>query len=346
MTQTQAPTNPPLTDTVKRKHITVVTPCYNEESNVIPLCEALVEVFKQFPQYTFDHLFIDNRSKDNTRQNLRQLAAKYPHVKVIFNTRNFGHIRSPYYALLQAQGDAVMLMASDFQDPPAMLGDMIKKWEEGYKIAIGVKVESEESVVMYTLRTFYYTLVRKLADVELLSHVTGFGIYDRSFLEVLRKIDEPYPYFRGLITEIGMETAQIHYKQSKRKAGLTKNNFYTLYDIAMLGITSHSKVPLRLATMAGMLMAIFSLFIAFVFFVAKLVFWNTFTIGIAPMLISMYFFASVQLFFIGVLGEYIAAIHTQILKRPLVVESERLNFEHPPGAGLSVEPGTAPTQAP
>ncbi len=317
----------PVPQLSSRKHITVVTPCYNEEANVIPLCEALIEVFKQFPEYTFDQLYIDNCSRDDTRARLRELAAAHPHVKVIFNARNFGHIRSPYYALLQARGDAVIAMASDFQDPPAMIPDLIKKWEEGYKVSIGVKVESEESVVMYALRTLYYTFARKLADVELLSHVTGFGIYDRSFLEVLRKIDDPYPYFRGLIAEIGMKTAQIPYKQHKRKAGLTKSNFYTLYDIAMLGVTSHSKIPLRLATMSGFLLALMSLLVAFGFFVAKLVFWNSFTIGIAPILISLYFFGSVQLFFIGVLGEYIAAIQTQVLKRPLVVESERINFD-------------------
>jgi len=311
----------------QRKRITVVTPCYNEEANVRPLCEALIAVFTQLPQYEFDHLYIDNRSLDNTPAILRELASQHPHVKVIFNARNFGHIRSPAYGLLQAHGDAAILMASDFQDPPAMVIDFVRKWEEGYKIVIGVKTESEESAVMYAIRTFYYGLARRLADVELLSHVTGFGIYDRQFLEIFRKIDDPYPYLRGLISEIGLDVAKLPYKQPTRKRGISKNNFYTLYDMAMLGFTNHSKVPLRIATLAGMLLSLMSLLLAFGFFVAKLVFWNYFTLGIAPLLIGLFFFSSVQLFFIGILGEYIGAIHTRNSRRPLVVERERLNFE-------------------
>ena len=313
-----------------RKHVCVVTPCYNEEENVRELHKSIQEIFYTLPQYTYTHLYIDNASKDGTGEILRELATADSNVRVILNARNFGHIRSPYHGLLQGDGDAVMLMASDFQDPPTMIPDFLKKWEEGFKIVIGVKVESDESSLMYAFRSAYYRLSAKFSDVELMQHVTGFGIYDRRVLEILRKIDDPYPYFRGLIADIGLDIFKIPYRQPKRRRGITKNNFYTLYDIGMLGITNHSKVPLRIATMAGFLMSGISLFVAFAYLVAKLLFWNQFTLGVAPILISLFFFSSVQLFFIGVIGEYVGAIHTQVQKRPLVIEEERINFDHSP----------------
>ncbi len=309
-----------------RKHICVVTPCFNEVGNVRELHEAIREVFEGLPQYTYSHLYIDNASTDGTVPILRELAATDPNVKVILNARNFGHIRSPYHGLLQGDGDANILMASDFQDPPTMIADFLRKWEEGFKIVIGVKVESEESSLMYALRSFYYGLSAKLSDVELMQHVTGFGLYDRRVLDILRKIDDPYPYFRGLIADIGLDLCKVPYRQPKRRRGITKNNFYTLYDMAMLGITNHSKWPLRIATMAGFVMSGGSLLIALCYFVAKLVFWYQYPAGAAPILISLFFFSSVQLFFIGIIGEYIGAIHTQVQKRPLVIEEERLNF--------------------
>jgi glycosyltransferase involved in cell wall biosynthesis len=311
----------------RRKRITVLTPTYNEEENVLELYEAVKAVFKDLDGYEDQHVFIDNASRDRTAAVLKEIARGDRNVKVIINTRNFGHIRSPYYGVLQCRGDAVVTLAADFQDPPALIPEFLKKWEEGYKIVLGVKTQAEESPVLYGLRTFYYNAVRKLSDIELLQHVTGFGVYSQEVIEVLRHIDDPYPYARGLIADLGFETCTIAYTQPLRRRGLSKNNFYTLYDLAMLGFTNHTKVPLRLATMCGFILASFSLVVAFCYFIYKLVFWNTFSLGVAPVVVGLFFFSSVQLFFIGVLGEYIGAIHTQVQKRPLVIEKERINFD-------------------
>jgi polyisoprenyl-phosphate glycosyltransferase len=308
------------------KHITVITPCYNEVENVRELYNAIRQVFAGLPQYTYDLIYIDNASKDGTADVLRDLAAEDPNVKVIINARNFGQIRSPYHAFLQAEGDAVITMASDFQDPPTLIPDFVRRWEEGYKIVVGVKVESEEGRLMYALRSIYYGMAAKLADIELMQHVTGFGLYDRRVVEILRQIDDPYPYGRGLIADIGLDCCKVPYRQPQRRRGITKNNFYTLYDYAMLGITNHSKLPLRVATMAGFVMSAAGLCLAFAYLVAKLLFWNWLNAGVAPILISLFFFSSVQLFFIGIIGEYLGAIHTQVQKRPLVIEKERINF--------------------
>lgn len=308
------------------KHVSVVTPCFNEEDNVRPLHQAVAAVFRAHSNLTFDHIFIDNCSRDTTADVLRGLAHESPNVKVILNSRNFGHIRSPFHGLIQAQGDAAILIACDFQDPPDLINEFLIKWEAGFKVVVGVKIAADESRLMFAIRTFYYKLVNRLADVELTSNMTGFGLYDRQVIETLRSLDDPYPYFRGLIADIGYESAKITYHQPKRARGITKNNFYTLYDLAMLGITNHSRVPLRIATMAGFLMATLSLFVATSYLVAKLVFWNFFSVGIAPIIISLFFFSSVQLFFIGIIGEYIGAILTQVQKRPLVIERERINF--------------------
>lgn len=308
------------------KHISVVTPCYNEEDNVLPLHQAVSAVFKSRPDFTFEHIFIDNCSRDKTPDLLRALAQDNPKVKVILNSRNFGHIRSPFHGLIQAQGDAVILIACDFQDPPELIARFLEKWAEGYKVVVGVKTAAAESRVMFSIRTFYYRLVNRLADIELIDNMTGFGLYDKEVVRTLKSLGDPYPYFRGLVADIGYECFKITYHQPVRTRGITKNNFYTLYDLAMLGITNHSKVPLRIATMAGFLMGGVSLFIAFCYLLAKLAFWNQFTIGVAPIIISLFFFSSVQLFFIGIIGEYIGAILTQVQKRPLVVEKERINF--------------------
>jgi glycosyltransferase involved in cell wall biosynthesis len=307
-----------------KKKISIVTPCYNEEDNVQGLSEAVKAVMAELPNYSYEHIFIDNASKDRTPSILRAIAAKDKNVKVILNARNFGHIRSPYYGLLQSTGDASIILAADFQDPPPMIKDLVKMWENGPKIVLCVKEQAEESAAMFAIRKMYYDLVTRLSEVPLVKNTTGFGIYDRIVVETLRKIDDPYPYFRGLLSELGYEMALLKYKQPTRKRGITKNNFYTLYDIAMLGITNHSKVPLRLATMFGFLMSGFSLLIALVYFVYKLIFWSSFTVGQAPVVIGLFFFSSVQLFFIGIIGEYIGSIHTQVLKRPLVIEKERI----------------------
>jgi polyisoprenyl-phosphate glycosyltransferase len=309
-----------------KKHISVVTPCYNEEENVLPLYETIQRLFANLPNYTYEHIYIDNASKDKTVTVLKEIASKDPRVKVIINTRNFGHIRSPYHGLLQASGDAAIIMASDFQDPPELILDFLQKWEAGYRVVLGVKVESEETAAMFAIRKLYYQLINRLSEIELTKNSTGFGLYDSAVLKTLREIDDPYPYFRGLISDIGWESAKIEYRQPNRRRGITKNNFYTLYDMAMLGITNHSKVPLRVATLAGFTMSAISLLIALGYLGAKLVFWSQFQMGTAPILIGLFFFSSVQLFFIGIIGEYIGSIHTQILKRPLVIERERINF--------------------
>jgi glycosyltransferase involved in cell wall biosynthesis len=314
-------------DTSSRPLISVMTPCYNEEENVEECYRQVKEVFAGLGKYRYEHIFIDNASKDGTRAILRRLAAEDKNVKVIFNARNFGHIRSPYYALLQCRGDAVIPFVADLQDPIALIPQFLAKWEEGYKIVMGVKVRSKESPAMFMLRKFYYNLVRRLSEIELTGNFYGFGLYDRRVIEILRKIDEPYPYFRGLVADIGFPPARIEYVQPRRERGITKNNFYTLYDLAMLGITNHSKVPLRIATFSGFCLASVSLLVALIYGAYKLLFWNNFQVGIAPLVIGIFFFGAVQLFFTGILGEYIGAIHTQVQKRPLVIESERINFD-------------------
>lgn len=309
------------------KLISVVTACFNEEENVREVYEQVKAVFTDLPQYKYEHIFIDNASRDRTVAILKEIARQDHRVKIIVNTRNFGHIRSPVYAMMQARGDAVISVVADLQDPPGMIKDFLRKWEEGYKIAIGIKTKSEESPIFFAIRKVYYNLVGRLSDIELIKNFTGFGLYDREVISTLRSIKDPYPYFRGLICDLGFERAAIEYVQPSRKRGFTKHNFYDLYDMAMLGITNHSKVPLRLATMTGFMVAFMSLLTALVYFVYKLVFWANFQVGMAPLVIGLFFFSSVQLIFIGIIGEYIGAIHTQVLKRPLVIEKERINFD-------------------
>ncbi len=308
------------------KLISVVTPCYNEEENVEAIYKQVKEVFMKLPEYSYEHIFIDNASSDQTVSILKSLAKKDQNIKIIVNARNFGHIRSPYYGLLQAKGDAVISIVADLQDPPDLIFEFIKKWEDGYKVIVGVKKESEESPFFFAIRNLYYNLIGKISEIPLVKNYTGFGLYDKFVIETLRKIDDPYPYFRGLICDLGFERAEIKYVQPVRKRGFTKNNLYTLYDIAMLGITNHSKIPLRLATFLGFVLAILSLIVAIIYFIYKLIMWENFAAGTAPLVIGLFFFTSVQLFFIGIIGEYIGAIHTQVLKRPLVVEKERINF--------------------
>ena len=308
-------------------HITVVTACFNEEENIADIYQQVKEVFAGLPQYTYDHLFIDNSSVDATVEILRGIAREDPNVKVIVNTRNFGHIRSPYHGMLQATGDAAISIGADLQDPPELIPDFLSKWEEGYKVVLGIKAHSAESGIIFALRGAYYRILRRLSDVELIEHFTGFGLYDQEVVRILREIQDPYPYFRGLIADIGYKNAKIPYEQRARLRGKTKNNFYTLFDMAMLGMTSYTKVPLRLATITGFLCALLSLLVAIAYFVYKLVFWSRFNAGIAPLVIGIFFFSSVQLFFLGIIGEYLGAIQTQVLKRPLVIEKERINFD-------------------
>ena len=277
--------------------------------------------------YDYEHLFIDNASRDHTVEILKEIAHTDKHVRIIVNARNFGPFRSSMHAFVQARGDAVIGIVADLQDPPEMIVDYVAKWEEGYKIVIGVKRKTEETPVFAWARRAYYELIHHLSDVDQVKNATGSGLYDRAFVDIVRKMDDPYPYFRGLIGEIGFERAEIPYDQPLRKRGITKNNFYSLYDMAMLGITNYSKIPLRLAVFTGFGIGFLSLLIAFIYLFYKLLFWKSFQLGMAPLVIGIFFFSAVQLFFIGILGEYIGAIHTQVLKRPLVVEKERINFE-------------------
>lgn len=309
-----------------KKLISVVTPAYNEEDNIRDVYNQVKDVFDDIDEYEYEHIFIDNASKDTTVSILKEIALNDKNVKIIVNARNFGHIRSPFYGLLQAYGDAVVMIFADLQDPPSIIADFIKNWEKGYKVVVGVKTHSGESRFKFAIRKYYYNVLSRLSEINQIKNFTGFGLYDKKIIEILRTIDDPYPYFRGLISDIGFDIYCIEYTQQARKKGMTKNNLYTLYDIVMLGVTSHSKVPLRLATIVGFCLGTISLLVAFVYFIYKIIFWESFSVGVAPLVIGLFFFSAVQLFFIGVLGEYIGAIYTQVSKRPLVIEKERVNF--------------------
>jgi polyisoprenyl-phosphate glycosyltransferase len=309
------------------KLISVVSPCYNEEGNVEILTDRVREIFAGLPQYRYEHLLIDNHSTDRTVEILRGIAAKDSNVKVIVNARNFGHIRSPHHAILEATGDAVVVLLSDLQDPPEMILSFVREWEAGYPIVVAIKSTSDENGLMYRIRSVYYKTVARLTDVKVLEHFTGFGLYDRRIINILKRdFDDPYPYFRGQIAEIGLPYKALHYNQKRRARGITKNNFYTLYDIAMLGITNLSKVPLRLVVFGGFVCAGLSLFAGFAYLLAKLLFWNRFELGLAPTMIGLFFLGSVQLIALGIIGEYIGSIHTIVQNRPLVTEKERINF--------------------
>lgn len=308
-----------------KKLISIVTPCYNEVDNIDELYQRITNVMATLP-YDYEHICIDNCSTDGTVKKIKEIAANDHRVKLIVNTRNFGHIKSPYYGILQSRGDACILIASDLQDPPEMIAEFIKKWEEGYKTVLAVKPESEEHSIMFLLRKAYYRFITKISEVPLVQNATGAGLFDKVVIDILRNIQDSYPYFRGLLCEIGFPIALVPFKQPRRQRGITKNNFYTLYDIAMLGITNHSKIPLRLMAMSGFLLSFLSLLVALIFFVAKLLYWDSFQLGTAPILIGIFFFGAIQAFFIGVLGEYIGSIHTQVRNMPLVVEMERVNF--------------------
>ena len=305
--------------------ISIVTPCYNEEENLEELYQRIRDVMANL-DYEYEHIVIDNASTDQSVDILKRLAKGDKHLKIVVNTRNFGHIRSPYHALLQATGDAIIILASDLQDPPERIPEFIKKWEEGYKVAIGVKTHSEESWFFYALRTLYYRTLRSLSDVPLIENFTGFGLYDRQVMSIVRDLNDPYPYFRGLIAELGFERAKIEFTQPRRKRGISKNNFYTLYDLAMLGLVGYTKIPLRLAAMSGFIAALLSFFTGLAYLIYKLIFWAQFSVGLAPVVIGLFFLGSVQLIFLGIVGEYIGAIYTQVIRRPLVIEKERINF--------------------
>lgn len=311
---------------MKKPLISIVTPTYNEIDNIDELLRRVKASVAHLEQYDFEFLVIDNCSSDGTQIKLKEIAALDSRVKVILNARNFGHIRSPYYGILQSHGQATIYLASDLQDPPEMIPEFIREWEKGYKLVMAIKPVSKSSPVMHALRKAYYRFIDKISEVEIIKDSTGFGLYDKHVLDRLREINDPYPFLRGLICELGYEVKTVPFVQPRRLRGITKNNFYTLFDIAMLGMVSHSKVPIRIAALVGFLLGSLSVLTAFVFLILKLVFWEAFPLGSAPIVIGLFFLFGVQLFFIGILGEYIGSIHTYVQNRPIVVEKERINF--------------------
>ncbi len=311
----------------ERPLLSIVTPCFNEEDNVDELYRRIKAAIAGLTKYEFELIFIDNHSQDGTVAKLKSLAASDPAVKIIVNARNFGHIRSPYYGILQSRGLATTYLASDLQDPPELIPEFIQYWEEGYKLVMATKPVSKGVAWVHALRKAYYLFLDGISDISVVSDSTGFGLYDRQVLDYLREIDDPYPFLRGLICELGYEIKTIPFAQPRRLRGISKNNLYTLYDIAMLGIVSHSKVPIRIAAFSGFAIGTLSVLAAFVFLILKLLFWNSFPLGIAPVVIGLFFLFGIQLMFIGILGEYIGSIHTYVQRRPVVVEKERINFE-------------------
>lgn len=309
------------------KKISIISPCYNEEENVEELYRRVTQVMAALPQYAFEYLLIDNSSTDGTVERLRQLAHRDRRIKVIVNTRNFGHIRSPYWGILQTGGDATVYLASDLQDPPELIPRLLESWEKGWQVVLGVKPVSKTNGLMHQLRKAYYGLLQKISEVEIVRDSTGFGLYDHKVIAELRKIQDPYPFLRGLICELGFPITTIEFDQPRRLRGITKNNFYSLFDIAMLGIISHSKVPLRLSTFLGIGLGLLSFVIAVYYTVMKLLYWDNFPIGLAPLTIGFFLFMSLIFIFIGLLGEYIASIHTYVQNRPIVIEKERINFD-------------------
>lgn len=321
-----------------KKTISIVTPCFNEEGNVRELYDRVRAVMAGLGRYNYEHIFIDNASVDHTFEVLTELARLDKNVRVIRNTRNFGHVRSPMHALYQASGDAVIGIVADLQDPPELIPEMLAQWENGFSVVIGIKEASDENGLMFWIRKRYYALVNRLSGIATYQNFTGFGLYDRKVVDAIKQFDDPYPYFRGVIAEIGYPHTEIPYHQPHRKRGITKNNFYTLYDLAMLGITNLSKVPLRAVTFSGFVGAAVSVLAGFAYLAYKLIFWSEFSVGIAPLVIGVFFMGSLQLLFVGIIGEYVGHIHTLVQRRPLVIEHYRMNFEYPPGEPLQQSP--------
>lgn len=309
------------------KKISVMVPTYNEEENVVPLSEAIIEQLEKLPEYDYELLFIDNDSKDTTREKLEMLCKNNPKIKAIFNAKNFGQFNSPFYGMLQTTGDCTITMCADFQDPPEMIPKFIHEWEQGYRIVSAIKTTSKENPIMRFLRTCYYKTIKKMSDVEQIEHFTGFGLYDKSFINVLRELDDPMPFLRGIVAELGFKRKDLPYEQQQRRAGKTSNNWYRLYDAAMLSFTSYTKIGMRIATIIGFIIAFASIAIGFVYLILKLINWNEFAMGNAPMLIGIFVLGGIQIFFIGLLGEYVLNINSRIMKRPLVIEERRLNFD-------------------
>lgn len=312
---------------MNKRLISIVSPCFNEEANIEPFYKEVKDIFKTLSEkYDYEHIFIDNSSSDSTVPILKKIANNDKNIKIIVNSRDFGPTKSPYYGYLQAGGEAVIAVTSDLEEPPSLIKDFLLHWEQGYKVVVGVKAKSHDSRIMKFFRSLFYSLISRISETDQISNFTGFALCDRTVIDLLASFEEPDPYWRGLISELGFERKEVEYVKPKRKYGVTKNNFYTLYDTAMLGFINHSKVPLRVATFLGFILSGLSILVAISYLLAKLFFWNTFQAGMAPLIIGLFFFASVQLFFIGILGEYIGAVYTRVKKRPLVIEKERINF--------------------
>ena len=310
-----------------KKLISVVLPCYNEEGNVEKISNEIIKLFEtELKKYKYEIIFIDNDSKDDTRNILRRLCKKNKNIKAIFNAKNFGQFNSPYYGLLQINGDAAISMASDFQDPVYLITEFIRAWEDGYKIAIGVRNSSTDNAVLKFLKKIYYNLIKKFSNVDQIKMFTGFGLYDKDFINILRKLDDPTPFLRGIVAEFGYKRKEIPFVQGRRISGKTSNNLYSLYDAAMLSFTSYTKIGLRLATFIGAIAFIISFAIGLIYLIMKLIWWDRFQAGMIPILLGMLFLGSVQIFFIGIIGEYVLAINQRSMKRPLVIEEERINF--------------------
>lgn len=310
------------------KKISVILPTYNEEDNVIPLSKEIVNIFNnELNNYDYEIIFTDNNSIDSTREKIISLCQENKNIKAIFNAKNFGQFRSPFNAMINANGDCVILMVSDFQDPPKIIVDFVREWESGYKIVIGIKNKSKENLIMRFIRSLYYKLMKYISDIEYIEHFTGTGLYDKSFIKTISVLDDPDPYIRGIVSELGYKIKKINYEKQNRKAGKSKNNFFTLYNIAMISITNYSKIVLRLATMIGFLFSFLSFIFGLIYFIYKIIYWHSFNVGIAPLILGVFFIGSIQLFFLGLIGEYIVNINDRLMKRPLVIEEKRINFD-------------------
>ena len=310
------------------KKISVILPTYNEEDNVIPLSKEIVNIFNnELNNYDYEIIFTDNNSIDSTREKIISLCQENKNIKAIFNAKNFGQFRSPFNAMINANGDCVILMVSDFQDPPKIIVDFVREWESGYKIVIGIKNKSKENLIMRFIRSLYYKLMKYISDIEHIEHFTGTGLYDKSFVKTISVLDDPDPYIRGIVSEFGYKIKKINYEKQNRKAGKSKNNFFTLYNIAMISITNYSKIVLRLSTMIGFLFSFLSFIFGLIYFIYKIIYWHSFNVGIAPLILGVFFIGSIQLFFLGLIGEYIVNINDRLMKRPLVIEEKRINFD-------------------
>ena len=310
------------------KKISVILPTYNEEDNVIPLSKEIVNIFNnELNNYDYEIIFTDNNSIDSTREKIISLCQENKNIKAIFNAKNFGQFRSPFNAMINANGDCVILMVSDFQDPPKIIVDFVREWESGYKIVIGIKNKSKENLIMRFIRSLYYKLMKYISDIEHIEHFTGTGLYDKSFIKTISVLDDPDPYIRGIVSELGYKIKKINYEKQNRKAGKSKNNFFTLYNIAMISITNYSKIVLRLVTMIGFLFSFLSFIFGLIYFIYKIIYWHSFNVGIAPLILGVFFIGSIQLFFLGLIGEYIVNINDRLMKRPLVIEEKRINFD-------------------